>query len=291
MKCGLKLAPRAGNIPPSGSKSLVRPKFCSAMLKACWRLCVALDRVNLWNSIRSGLHWRKSSHKLHTTTAYDLYLIFFLFSTKCTWNPPFFVNLPMPRLEEKCCSNVANLCLCIRALKASPSLQQVVKFWMLTSGYLVDTEQRKRKIPSLQFFMFLKFLIKNEQFKKSRLFLLKSQGNGLVLMSLPEFFAARSPCSLHLAPEQQSILGRAGLSVVFRLYFDHLDLNENAHIFSRDTVAQIWRRGRCHRLVRQSWMIRYLKARRWNFFFSQQILLASIFTCTWYIFFFLKVNQ
>lgn len=59
------------------------------------------------------------------------------------------------------------------------------------------------------------------------------------LMSFPEFFAARSPGSLHLAPEQQSILGRAGLSVVFRLYFDHLDLNENAHIFSRDTVAQI----------------------------------------------------
>lgn len=29
-----------------------------------------------------------------------------------------------------------HLCLCIRALKARPSLQQVVKFWMLTSGYL-----------------------------------------------------------------------------------------------------------------------------------------------------------
>lgn len=28
------------------------------------------------------------------------------------------------------------LCLCMRALKARPSLQQVVKFWMLTSGYL-----------------------------------------------------------------------------------------------------------------------------------------------------------
>lgn len=36
------------------------------------------------------------------------------------------------------------LCLCIRALKASPSLQQVVKFWMLTSGYLISTD----KIPS-----------------------------------------------------------------------------------------------------------------------------------------------
>lgn len=91
---------------------------------------------------------------------------------------------------------------------------------------------------------------------------LKSQWNGLGLVSVPEFFSACSPCSLHLAPEQQSILGRAGLSVVFRLYFDHLDLNENGHIFSRDTVAQILRRGRRHRLVRQSWMIsKYLKAR------------------------------
>lgn len=49
-------------LSPSGSRSFVRPRCCSAMLKACCRLWVALDRVSLWNSIRSGLEgttWKK----------------------------------------------------------------------------------------------------------------------------------------------------------------------------------------------------------------------------------------
>lgn len=49
------------------------------------------------------------------------------------------------------------------------------------------------------------------------------------------------PCGLHLAPEQQCILGRAGFSVVLCLYLDHLDLNKHTEIFSycgRDTEAQ-----------------------------------------------------
>lgn len=43
------------DVSPSGSKSLVRPRCCSATLKANWRLWVAFERVSLWNSIRSGL--------------------------------------------------------------------------------------------------------------------------------------------------------------------------------------------------------------------------------------------
>lgn len=151
----------------------------------------------------------------------------------------------------------------------------------ITSDYsdcLSNRLDTKRNFPAWIFWValiFLKMGIKTSSSRSQDCLLakraLKSQWSGFGLMSFPEFFSAHLPCSLHLAPEQQSILGRAGLSVVFRLYFDHLDLNENAHIFSRDAVAQIRRRGRCHTLVWQSWMIKYLKARRWNLF-SQRIL-------------------
>lgn len=40
---------------PSGSNSLVTPSFCSATLKALWRLWVGLDLFRLLNSTRSGL--------------------------------------------------------------------------------------------------------------------------------------------------------------------------------------------------------------------------------------------
>ncbi len=40
----------------------------------------------------------------------------------------------------RCIKYTTYLCLCMRALKARPSLQQVEKFWMLTSEYLAHGE-------------------------------------------------------------------------------------------------------------------------------------------------------
>lgn len=106
------------------------------------------------------------------------------------------------------------------ALKARPSLQQVVKFWMLTSGYLKHRE-----------------LLCN--FKCAQLF----NTNSSCMQLTYRFLFHYSPCSLHLAPEQQRILGRAGFSVVLCLYLDHLDLNKHTEMQhlsyrGRDNEAQ-----------------------------------------------------
>lgn len=119
---------------------------------------------------------------------------------------------------ENCSKNTTYLCLCMRALKARPSLQQVVKFWMLTSEYLEHGET------------FCNFKCKPMGTKA--LTLIPSwYRNDLEIhccsWKFLVFFIHCSPCGLHLAPEQQGILGRASFSVVFRLYFDHLDLKKN----------------------------------------------------------------
>ena len=110
------------------------------MLKACCRLWVALERVSLWKSIRSGL---RNKHTQNESTAdnkaKDTIASFHLQkATSC-------LNKTWPSGDEVIAyfRHVLHLYLClwIRALKARPSLQHVVKFWMFTSEYL--TKQSK----------------------------------------------------------------------------------------------------------------------------------------------------
>ena len=85
------------------------------------------------------------------------------------------------------------------ALKAMPSLQLVVKLWMLTLGYL------RRKDAELA-----------------------SVSLELASVSLE----LASPGRLHLTPEQQGVFGRTLLLVVFSLHADVLDLRTTKHRFT-----------------------------------------------------------
>lgn len=117
------------------------------------------------------------------------------------------------------------------ALKARPSLQQVVKFWMLTSEYLKHGET------------FCNFKCKARSINVTLTYQLDTDYEiHICSLEFPVFLFHCSPCGLHLAPEQQGILGRASFSVVLCLYFDHLDLNKNTakqqiSVCGRDTVA------------------------------------------------------
>lgn len=118
---------------PSGSNSLVTPSFCSATLKAFCRLWVGLDLFSLLYSTRSGLKERKTPEdesnktkekKSCRGTLSRLVSCVFMFQWEWIW--PFVSPYR---------------CLCMRALKAMPSFQLVVKFVMLTLWYLQSNSQ------------------------------------------------------------------------------------------------------------------------------------------------------
>ena len=79
---------------------------------------MALDLVSFWKSTRSGLQGGGSG-RLEPKSAG--------FHPKNHLPPP--QNSPIQ-------TPTTHRCLWMRALKAKPSLQLVVKFWMFTSGYL-----------------------------------------------------------------------------------------------------------------------------------------------------------
>lgn len=126
---------------PSGSNSLVTPSFCSATLKALWRLWVGLDLFRLLNSTRSGLREEdgeseSAKERGDSETAKEneeerhwadgFLLCVFTFQSWWEWFWPFISPYR---------------CLCMRALKAMPSFQLVVKLVMLTLGYLREKKQ------------------------------------------------------------------------------------------------------------------------------------------------------
>lgn len=114
------------------------------------------------NVINEGW-WRKSTHSFHMNVGISTLAQCLSHTSRSGigkhGNTSMLLSLPWSLQTYRC--------LCISALKAMPSLQLVVKLWMLTFGYLPKTEHKtKQQNYQIQVYAFAKCLKNKQKTKK-----------------------------------------------------------------------------------------------------------------------------